>query len=91
MKKNDPNNFVFFYLKKQIRNSKFVIHNYDEENLNYFVSSIKKFHPDSKIIQCTDFKTPKVIGVDEIFRINSYIFISIFIHFDNDLNDKCFT
>ena len=56
MKKNDPNNFVFFYLKKQIRNSKFVIHNYEEENLNYFVSSIKKFHPNSKIIQCTDFK-----------------------------------
>lgn len=70
MKKNDPNNFVFFYLKKQIGNSKFVIHNYDEENLNYFVSSIKKFHPNSKIIQCTDFKTPKVIGVDEVFRIN---------------------
>ncbi len=70
MKKKDLNNFVFFYLKKQIENSKFVIHNYDEVNLNYFVSSIKKFHPNSKIIQCTDFKTPKVMGVDDVFRID---------------------
>ena len=63
-------NFVFFYVKKILSESEFVIHEHEEENLNYFIDSIKKTHPESKIIQCSDLNTPKITGVDEIFRFN---------------------
>tara|TARA_B100001250_G_scaffold384276_1_gene378946 strand:+ start:1008 stop:1742 length:735 start_codon:yes stop_codon:yes gene_type:complete len=63
-------NFVFFYMNKAISSHSFVIHEHEEENLNYFISSIKKFHPESNIFQCTDLSSPKVKGVDEVFRFN---------------------
>ena len=63
-------NFVFFYVKNILSESEFVIHEHEEENLNYFIDSIKKTHPESKIIQCSDLNTPKITGVDEIFRFN---------------------
>ena len=63
-------NFVFFYINKTISNSNFVIHKHEEENLNYFIASIKKHHPESKIFQCTDLVSPKVSGVDEVFRFD---------------------
>lgn len=63
-------NFVFFYIKKNEKKitSTTVIHKQNEEDISYFVSSIKKNHPNSNIIQCTDLDTPKINGTDIIFR-----------------------
>ncbi len=63
-------NFVFFYVKKNKNNidSNKVLHNQNEADISYFVSSIKKNYPNCKIIQCTDLTTPKVEGIDIIYR-----------------------
>ena len=63
-------NFVFFYVNKTASRSDFVIHEHEEKNINYFIDSIKKNHPESKILQCTDLNSPKITGVDEVFRFN---------------------
>ena len=65
-------NFVFFYIKKNEKKitSKNVIHKQNEEDISYFVSSIKKNHPNSNIIQCSDLDTPKINGTNVIFREN---------------------
>ena len=63
-------NFVFFYVKKTNLESDLVLHEHHHENINYFISSIKKHHPESKIIQCTDLQTDIIQGVDKVFRVN---------------------
>jgi hypothetical protein len=67
---NFINNFIFFHVKKKNSSTEFILHEHDDQNFHYFVSSIKKYHPESKILQCTDLETPKITGVDEVFRID---------------------
>ena len=67
---NFINNFIFFHVKKTNLTTDFVLHENDDQNFYYFISSIKKNHPESKILQCTDLVTPKIDGVDEVFRMD---------------------
>ena len=72
MLNNQKINFVFFYTKKNgsSTNSDNILHTQNEEDISYFVSSIKKNHPDANIVQCTDLNTPKVDGTNMIIREN---------------------
>ncbi len=63
-------NFVFFYIKKNQRNTNTenILHTQGEEDIYYFISSIKKNHPNANIVQCSDFNTPQVDGTNMILR-----------------------
>ena len=63
---------MFFFILKdeRVKNSQNILHTQDEEDISYFVSSIKKNHPDVNIVQCTDLNTPKVDGTNMILREN---------------------
>jgi len=63
-------NFVFFYIKKNQNNDSVtnVLYGQNENEINFFVSSIKKNYPNCNIIQCSDLDTPKIIEADTIFR-----------------------
>ncbi len=68
-------NFVFFYIKKnQHKNSLTnVLYGQNENEINLFVSSIKKHYPNCNIIQCSDLDTPKIKGTNSIFREKIHI------------------
>ncbi len=70
MSNNVRINFVFFHVKKtnDEKKTKNKIHEHNEEDISLFISSIKRNHPESKIIQCSDFYTPKIEGIDKILR-----------------------
>ena len=72
MLNNKKINFVFFYIKKNEKGttSENILHIQSEEDVSYFISSIKKNHPDANIVQCTDLKTPKIDGTNMILREN---------------------
>ena len=72
MLNNQKINFVFFYIKKNEKNttSKNILHTQSEEDISYFISSIKQNHPDANIVQCTDLKTPKIDGTNMVIREN---------------------
>jgi hypothetical protein len=50
------NQFAFFHLGNDIQNA------------TLLVRTIKGYHPDAKIIQCTDGSTPAIAGVDTVTR-----------------------
>ncbi len=85
-------NFIFFYVKKNKNNSdnQKVLRIQSEEDISYFISSIKKNHPNANIIQCTDLHTPKVDGTNMIFREkidqNKIMEARIFLYSKLDLN-----
>ena len=61
-------NFIFFYIEtklKELSNQHSAI---ERESISYFINSIKKYHPESTIIHCTDFLTKSFTGVDQIHR-----------------------
>ena len=72
MLNNQKINFVFFYIKKNEKGttSENILHIQSEEDVSYFISSIKKNHPEANIVQCTDLKTPKINGTNMVLREN---------------------
>ncbi len=71
MLNNQKINFVFFYIEKDENkfNSNNVLHNQNREQISFFISSIKKNHPDCNIIQCSDQTTEKFDDTNRIFRM----------------------
>lgn len=63
-------NFVFFYIKKSKKKTSVtnVLYGQSENEINFFVSSIKTNYPNCNIIQCSDLDSPKIKGTDFIFR-----------------------
>ena len=61
---------MFFYIQKKETdiNPNNIIHSQNDEQVLYFINSIKINHPNCDIIQCTNFTTPKIDGVNKIFR-----------------------
>ena len=61
-------NFIFYYadiIKKSEDNK---VHEHHKNHINLFLKSIKTYHPDCKIIQCTDFNTEVFSDANEVFR-----------------------
>ncbi|MDC3156827.1 hypothetical protein OA855_03405 [Pelagibacteraceae bacterium] len=61
-------NFIFFYIdtnKEELSNQHAKI---ERESIVYFIKSIKKYHPESKVIHCTDLLTKSFEQVDIIHR-----------------------
>ena len=69
-------NFVFMHVQFNEDQKGYSFGKYYPELM---VKSVRKFFPDSSIIQCTDKKTKKVDGVDKVFRFDGDInYLSIF-------------
>ena len=62
-------NFVFFYIDTETNELSNKHKSLEREDLIYFIKSIKKYHPESKIIHCTDLITKSFDDVDFIHRV----------------------
>ncbi len=62
-------NFVFFYIDTVTKELSNKHKSLDREDITYFIKSIKKHHPESKIIHCTDLLTKSFIDVDLVHRV----------------------
>lgn len=62
-------NFVFFYIDTETNELSNKHRSLEREDLIYFIKSIKKYHPESKIIHCTDINTKSFEGVDFVHRV----------------------
>jgi len=61
-------NFVFFYVEIQKTNEKFTVHEHKKKHIDNFLNSIRNYHPNSKIIQCTNLSTHIFSEVDEVVK-----------------------
>ena len=61
-------NFIFFHIdtKREELSNKHA--NIERESIVYFINSIKKYHPNSRIIHCTDFITESFKEVNQTHR-----------------------
>ncbi len=62
-------NFVFFYIDTKNDKLSNKHKSIEREDVIYFINSIKKYHPQSKIIHCTDIITKSFDGVDVVHRV----------------------
>ena len=61
-------NFAFFYIDTEANKLSNKHKSLERDDIIYFIKSIKKYHPESKIIHCTDLYTNSFSGVDLIHR-----------------------
>ena len=61
--------FVFFYIDTETNELSNKHKSLDREDIIYFIKSIKKYHPESKIIHCTDLFTKSFNDVDLVHRV----------------------
>ena len=79
------NNFVFFYVDTDTDYKSNIHKSIERGNIELFIKSIKKYHPDSCVIHCTNYITKSFKNSDKVHRE------------DFDLNDimvgkiKCFS
>ena len=61
--------FVFFYIDTETNELSNKHKSLDRDDIIYFIKSIKKYHPESKIIHCTDLFTKSFSDVDLVHRV----------------------
>ena len=61
-------NFIFFYIDTRTDELSNKHSSIERESIEYFISSIKKYHPRSTVIHCTDLLTKSFDSVDSIHR-----------------------
>ena len=61
-------NFIFFYTDTKTSELSSKHSSIERESIEYFISSIKKYHPQSSIIHCTDLLTKSFDGIDSVHR-----------------------
>ena len=61
-------NFIFFHIDTKSGELSDLHANIERESIVYFINSIKKYHPNSRIIHCTDLITKSFKEVDQTHR-----------------------
>ena len=61
-------NFIFFYITTRTDELSNKHSSIERDSIEFFINSIKKHHPGSSVIHCTDLLTKSFDGVDSIHR-----------------------